>query len=194
MLCCSDCGLVMQDDSSAEEIHCPRCDNSIRKKSCSIAFSLGLSIAALIMFIPAISLPILTFELGNAAQESTMLSALYYFFYDGYPELSLLLFLTTILAPFVQILVSILLYYPLSKNKKPKQMKTYFKILYNIRHWVMLDIYVIAVLVAYIKLSAISELLYGAGIVMFVFLMLFSFMLRYCFSATSLWKAYHDAH
>lgn len=72
-------------------------------------------------------------------------------------------------------------------------MKIYFKILYHVRHWVMLDIYVIAVLVTYIKLSTISELLYGAGIVMFVFLMLFSFMLRYCFSATALWKAYHDA-
>jgi paraquat-inducible protein A len=184
----------MQDDPSAKEIHCPRCDNRIRKKSCSVAFSLGLAIAALIMFIPAMSLPILTFELGNDAQQSTMLSALYYFFYDGYPELSALVFLTTVLAPFVQIIVSILLYFPLSRNIKPKQMKTYFKILHHTRHWVMLDIYVIALLVAYIKLSTISELLYGAGIVMFVFLMFFSFLLRYCFSATTLWKAYHDAH
>lgn len=193
MLCCSDCGLVMQDDPSAKEIHCPRCDNCIRKKSCPIAFSLGLAIAALIMFVPAMSLPILTFELGNDAQESTLFSALYYFFYDGYPELSVLVFLTTILAPLVQILVSILLYFPLSKNQKPKLMKAYFKILYHARHWAMLDIYIIAVLVAYIKLSTISALLYGAGIVMFVLLMLFSFLLRYCFSASTLWRAYHDA-
>lgn len=194
ILCCSACGLMMQDDITAKEIHCPRCDNCVRKKACSIEYDLGLAVAALIMFVPAMLLPILTFELGNTEQVNTMLSSLRYFSQDGYPELSALVLFTTVVAPFIQITVSILLYLPLSKKRKPKYMKLYFRVLYHARRWVMLDVYVIAILVAYIKLSATSELLYGAGLVMFVSLMLFSFILSTCFSPKKIWKAYHDAH
>jgi paraquat-inducible protein A len=192
-LCCSSCGLMMQDEPSAKEIYCPRCEHCVRKEACSIAFALSLAIAALIMFVPAITLPILTFELGNTKQTSTMLTALYYFFQDGYPELSVILFLSTIMAPFVQILVSLFFYLSLSRKIKPKHMKFCYRILFYIRDWVMLDIYLIAILVAFIKLSATSEIIYGTGLVFFVFLMLFSFLLNRCLSPKKIWKAYHDA-
>lgn len=193
LLCCSDCGLMMQDLPSAKEIHCLRCGHCVRKEACSIEHALGLSIAALILFVPAMTLPILTFELGDTKQASTMLSALYYFFDDGYPELSVILFLTTVLAPFVQIVVSLFFYLSLSRKIKPKYMKLCYRILYHIRDWVMLDIYLIAILVAFIKLSATSEVIYGAGLLLFVFLMLFSFLLSRCLSPKKIWRAYHDA-
>lgn len=191
---CAACGLLMEDNTSADWINCPRCKNLVRKQAHSLSGSLGLAIGAMIMFFPAMLLPIMSFQLGNSGQVDTMFSALYYFYLDGYPMLSVLVFLTSIFTPFVQILVSILIYSALVKNKKPKKMKLYFNILVKVRHWIMLDVYVIAILVSTVKLSATAEVIFGPGMVMFVFLMIFSFLLSSRFNKKQIWKAYHHAH
>jgi len=193
-LCCSACGLLMQDQAEAHQINCPRCESSVRKRMLSINYNLAMAIAAFIIFFPAMSLPILTFKIGNSEQTSTMFSSLYYFYEGGYPELSVLVMLTSIIAPFMQILISILMFYPLSKNEKPKYMKFYFKALFEIRQWVMLDVYAIAILVSIVKLSSISELVYEDGLVMFSALMVFSFLLTNSFAPKHIWRVYHNAH
>ena len=184
----------MQDEAMAYQIKCPRCNASVRKQAYSLDYSLGLAIAALIMFIPAMTLPIMTFKIGSFEQVNTMLSALNAFYEGGYPELSLLVLLITIVAPLTQVVLSILIFYPLSRNQKPKYMKPYYKILYIVRYWMMLDVYIIAILVATVKLTATSDLLFGTGLMMFVSLSIFCFMLSNTFSPTQIWKAYHDAH
>jgi paraquat-inducible protein A len=184
----------MEDDASANRINCPRCGSSVRKSPRNIENDLGLAIAALIVFFPAVTLPIMTFQLGGSAKVDTMLSALYYFYLDGYPALSVLVFFTSILAPFVQILVSILMFSSLVRKKKPVKMKLYFTTLAKIRHWVMLDVYIIAILVSTIKLSATADVIFGPGFIMFVFLMIFSFLLGSSFSPRQIWKVYHHAH
>ncbi len=194
VICCSACGLLMEDDISARQIFCPRCQSSVRKLPRNIDSDLGLAIAALIVFFPAMTLPIMTFQLGESGQTDTMLSALYYFYQDGYPALSVLVFFTSIFAPFVQIVISILMFSSLVRNKKPKWMKFYFKTLVKMRHWAMLDVYVIAILVSTVKLSATAEVIFGPGMIMFVTLLIFTFMLSSSFNSRQIWKAFHNAH
>jgi paraquat-inducible protein A len=140
------------------------------------------------------SLPIMTFELGNEGSVDTMLSALYYFYLDGYPALSVLVFFTSIFAPFIQIIISILLFTPLVNHKKPRYMKVYFKVLSKLRHWIMLDVYLIAILVSTVKLRADADVVFGPGLLLFVFLMIFSFLLSSRFDRKQIWKVYHYAH
>lgn len=194
LLCCPACGLVMHDEARAYQIKCPRCKASVRKKAYPLDYILGLAIAALIMYVPAMFLPIMIFKIGGLEQVNTMFSALKAFYEGGYPELGLLVFLITVVAPITQIILSILIYYPLSQNKRPKFMKIYYKILYMIRYWMMLDVYIIAILVATVKLTATSELLFGPGLVMFVSLSVFCFLLSNTFAPSQIWRAYHDAH
>ncbi len=184
----------MEDDADAKQIFCPRCQSSVRKLPRDIESDLGLAIAALIVFFPAMLLPIMSFQLGESAQTDTMLSALYYFYYDGYPVLSVLVFFTSVFAPFVQIIVSILMFSSLIRKKKPRWMKFYFKTLIRIRHWAMLDVYIIAILVSTVKLSATAEVVFGPGMVMFVSLLIFTFMLGSSFNSRQIWRAFHHAY
>jgi len=194
VICCSACGLLMEDDAAANQIFCPRCRGTVRKLPRNIESDLGLAIASLILFFPAMTLPIMTFQLGDSGQTDTMLSALYYFYQDGYLALSALVFFTSIFAPFVQIVISVLMFSSLVRNKKPKWMKFYFKVLVKIRHWAMLDVYIIAILVSTVKLTATAEVIFGPGMIMFVSLLIFTLMLSSSFNARQIWKAYHHAH
>jgi len=193
-LCCHSCGLMMQDDPNANRLYCPRCDTCVRKKIGFIENDLGFSIAALILFFPTMMLPIISFKLGGSVQHNNMLSALEYFYLDGYPELSVLVFFTSIFAPFVQIVISILMFTSLYEKRRPRFMKFYFKTLHILKHWAMLDVYGIAILVSIVKLKDTSEVIYGSGLLMFVFLTYFSFLLSRSFSPKKIWKAYYAAH
>ncbi len=152
-----------------------------------------MSIAGLICYFPAMTFPILTFKIGIVEQPDTMLSALKYFYEDGYPELAVLVFFTTVLAPLIQMILYLIVLVPLKLQRRPVYMKFFYKLLVGIRHWVMLDVYVIAILVAIIKLTQTAELIYESGLVMFLTLSVFSFLLNYGFSPRTLWGAYHHA-
>ena len=193
-LCCHSCGLMLQDDPTANQLNCPRCDTCVRNKESSIENDLGLALAALIVFFPAMMLPIISFKLGGAVQHNTMFSAFEYFYIDGYPELGALVFFTSIFAPFVQIVISVLMFSSLYEKRRPRFMKFYFKTLHILKHWVMLDVYIIAILVSIVKLTGTSEVVYGSGLIMFVLLACFSFLLSRSFSPKKIWKAYYAAH
>jgi len=193
-LCCSGCGLMMQNDIQEQDIKCPRCLTGICKKHNKVGYDLALAIAALILYYPAMILPILSFKLGLDIQVGNMFFALKYFYEGGYEILSIIVFFTTILAPLIYIIVSILMYAPLHENRRPKYMKIYYKILFELREWVMLDIYIISVLVSIVKLEATADVIYGPGIIVLAFLAISTFLSTYSFSPKQVWKAYHNAN
>ena len=70
VICCSACGLLMEDKASARQIFCPRCQSTVRKLPRNIESDLGLAIAALIVFFPVmIVLSISGYELALKAYQ-----------------------------------------------------------------------------------------------------------------------------
>ena len=193
-LACPNCGLMMHNHADDYAIKCPRCRKSVCKKHPKISYNLALSIAALVLFFPAMYLPILSFHLGFATQVGNMFFSLKYFYEGGYAILSLLVLFTTILAPLVYIIVSVLMYSALYEKRKPRFMKVYYKILFRLREWVMLDIYIISVLVSIVKLEATAEVIYGAGILVLAVLALLTFLMTNAFNPKQVWRNYHNAH
>jgi len=193
-LCCSSCGLMMQNSVQEHGLKCPRCNTIVCMKHKNIGYDLSLAIAAFILFFPAMYLPILSFKLGSTVQVGNMFFALKYFYDGGYGLLSIIVFITTIFAPLVYIVVSILIFAPLYENQRPKYMKTYYKILYELREWVMLDIYIIAVLVSIIKLEATADVIYGSGIFILALLSALTFLMVNSFTPKQIWKYYHNAN
>lgn len=193
-LCCPSCGLMMQNETYEHGIECPRCFTSVCKKHHELSYDLGLSIVALILFFPAMYLPVLSFKLGLDIQEGNMFFALKYFYEGGYGSLSVVVFFVTIFAPFAYVIVSVLMFGALHENRRPRLMKWYYKILFELREWVMLDIYIVSVLVSVVKLEATSEVIYGPGIIFLALLASVTFLLTNGFTPKQIWKAYHNAN
>ncbi|MDF1880819.1 paraquat-inducible protein A [Sulfurimonas sp. MAG313] len=194
ILSCSACGLMMQNELEENNIKCPRCLTTVCKKHNKTSYDLTLAIASLLLFFPAMYLPILSFQLGSQTQVGNMFFALKYFYEGGYELLSVLVFFTTILAPLIYIVISVLMFSALYEKRKPRFMKFYYKVLYELRGWVMLDIYIISVLVSIIKLEDTSEVVYGPGLWNYALLAGLSFLAINAFTPKQIWKAYHDAN
>ena len=194
LLCCSACGLMMENNIGEHDIKCPRCLTTVCKKHNRISYDLSLAIASLIVYFPAMYLPILSFKLGSQVQEGNMFFALRYFFNGGYEILSVIVLFTTILAPLIYITMSVLMYGALYEKRRPKFMKLYYKTLFDLREWVMLDIYIISVLVSIVKLEATADVIYGPGIGILAVLAALTFLSVNAFTPKQVWRAYHNAH
>ena len=194
VLCCSGCGLMMENEIDEHSIKCPRCFTRVCKKHNTTAYDLSLAVASLFLFFPAMYLPVLSFQLGSSTQEGNMFFALKYFFEGGYQPLGALVLFTTILAPLIYIVISILMFAPLLEKRRPKLMKIYFKVLFELREWVMVDIYIISVLVSIVKLEATSEVIYGSGLLFLALLSASTFLLVNAFTPKQVWRAYHHAN
>ncbi|HIC45012.1 MAG TPA: paraquat-inducible protein A [Sulfurimonas sp.] len=193
LLCCRACGLMMQNNIPDFTVKCPRCLVVVSKKHHKLYYELILAIAAFLCYFPAMYLPILSFQLGSQVQEGNMLFALKYFFNGGYEILGVIVFFTTIFTPLLYIIAAIFMYGALYENRKPVLMKLYFKVLHDLREWVMLDIYVVSVLVSIIKLEEMADVIYGPGIIMLTVLAALNFLLVNAFSPKHIWDTYHNA-
>lgn len=184
----------MENNIGEHDIKCPRCLTTVCKKHNRISYDLSLAIASLIVYFPAMYLPILSFKLGSQVQEGNMFFALRYFFNGGYEILSVIVLFTTILAPLIYITMSVLMYGALYEKRRPKFMKLYYKTLFDLREWVMLDIYIISVLVSIVKLEATADVIYGPGIGILAVLAALTFLSVNAFTPKQVWRAYHNAH
>jgi len=194
VLCCNGCGLMMQNKVGEHNIKCPRCFTYVCRKHNKLTYDLSLAITSLLLFFPAMYFPIISFQLGSTVQEGNMFFALKYFFSGGYQFLGVLVFFTTILAPLIYIVISIFMYSALFEGRRPKFMKTYYKILFDLREWVMIDIYIVSVLVSIVKLEDTSDVIIGPGIVFLACLAATTFLSVNAFTPKQIWRAYHHAH
>jgi paraquat-inducible protein A len=193
-LCCSGCGLMMQNRTEEHGIKCPRCLTSICKKHNKVSYDLSLSIVAMLLFFPAVTLPILSFQLGLDTQIGNMFFALKYFYSGGYWVLSILVFFISIFIPLLYIVTSVLMFGALYEKRRPRFMKLYYKILFDLREWVMLDIYIVSVLVSIVKLENTSDVIFGPGIFVLALLAGVSFLLTNSFTPKQVWRAYNEAN
>jgi paraquat-inducible protein A len=148
---------------------CSRCGAQLyRQRRDSIEHSLLLTLAALILFVIANSFPFLTFELEGNADTSTLLSGVASLYAQGMWPLALLVLLTATLVPLVWLLSMAYVLMPLWLGRLPWRVAHVFRIAELLRPWAMMEVYLLGVIVAYVKLSDLARLELGIALFAFV--------------------------
>ena len=124
------------------------------------------------LFVVANSFPFLAFEMRGQVTETTLVSGAIDLYQQGKAELSFLVLLTIVLAPMVQIALLLYVLVPVRWNKVPWQMPDAFRVLRHIRPWSMMEVFMIGILVALVKLMGMATIIPGLALWSFVLLML----------------------
>ncbi len=96
---CKECGLIINQPNvdREHEFYCPRCKALTYRSGQEFKYIIMMAISALIFFIPAITLPILTLNIAGISQSTTLIQAVWAFFGDGYAFIALLVLCTGII-------------------------------------------------------------------------------------------------
>ena len=139
---------------------CPRCGASIHfRKPDSIVRTWALLITAAILVFPANLLPIMRVYSMSVPDDSTIMEGIIYFFKEGSYGIGLIIFTASILIPLFKITgIGLILFSIHFKWKaKVKQRALMFRFIQFVGRWSMLDIFVIALLQAFIDFGILSS-------------------------------------
>ncbi|XPV54244.1 MAG: paraquat-inducible protein A [Halarcobacter ebronensis] len=98
---CKDCGLVLNKPhlDYDHQFHCPRCNALIYKYGQDYLTILLFVFTSIILFIPAVTLPLMSLEIMDLKQSTTLVETLLIFFKNGYAAISIFITFIGIVVP-----------------------------------------------------------------------------------------------
>ena len=163
LLSCHSCNLLSKMSDSHGHAHalCPRCGAPLhQRKTNSLTRTWALVIAAFIFYIPANVLPITVVTSLGKTQADTIMSGVIYFVLTGMWPIALVIFVASVAVPLIKLFV--LSYLLISVQRKsrwrPEDRTRLYRIAEAVGRWSMVDIFVVTILVALVKLGGLATI------------------------------------
>lgn len=148
-----------------EVSHCARCGTELdRHAGDQSARVLPLTVASLILFAIANLFPIVEIELRGLSSETTLAGAVVVLGSEGMSVVALLVLATTILFPLLQLCILFYLLVPMARERRPAGFAVLVRILQSLRPWGMIEVFLLGVLVAIVKLSSLAQVVAGPAL------------------------------
>ena len=193
---CPLCGLrqsvpSLREGQSAE---CARCGERLLSRDTRARhYALAYCLAALILYLPAQIYPVLSMSYLGRYTENTIWSGVVELYRGGMWAVALLVFVASILIPLVKILAMLYLIWA-SRRRGARSVRRrlsetrLYRMLEIIGPWSMLDVFLVAVLVALVKMGEIARVEAGPGIVAFAALVVVTMLASRSFDPALLWR------
>jgi paraquat-inducible protein A len=190
---CHGCGLLVRRTADAkpeERSICPRCGSALHlRKPHSISRTWAMVIAAIIFYIPANLLPVTTTTYMGGTQSDTIMSGVVYFMQTGSWGIALIIFTASIVVPIVKliILAGLLLSIQWHSDWRPRERTRMYRLTELIGRWSMLDVFVVTILVALVRLGYWTTIVAGPGIVYFAAVVVITMIAAMTFDPRLIW-------
>ncbi len=197
LVSCHDCHLLsrMPQRAAHQEAACPRCGGELhQRKPNSLMRTWALVLAAMILYIPANVLPMtITTTLGSVSAD-TIMSGVIYFMHSGSWAIALVIFTASVFVPFLKftILIYLLLSVQFKSIKRPRDRTRLYQFTEAVGRWSMLDIYVVTILVALVKLGAFAEIEAGPAAIYFAAVVVMTMLASESFDPRLIWDVVED--
>jgi paraquat-inducible protein A len=161
---CPDCDLVQRlpDLPAGGSARCPRCDNELwRRREDSLNRTFALAVAAAILFAVANSAPMLRLEAVGHQASTTVFGGARQLWQDGRQGVAVLVFLTAVLAPALQIVFMLLVAGGSLLGRPGPWVAPLLRHHPHTRTWSMIEVMMLGVLVALIKIADYATVVPG---------------------------------
>lgn len=192
LIACHECDLLLRRPQACagERVECPRCGcESYTQRTQVIRRSMALVIAALLLYIPANFLPIMQLNLLGQASNDTVWSGVLGLYNNGMQSVAVVVFLCSMAVPLLKLLCQFAVLLSIRLDIGRSYGLLLYRIYHHMREWGMLEVYLMGILVAIVKLVDLAELSIGLGLMCFVALLLVQVWLEVTMSPHQIWDA-----
>ena len=187
--------LAEADDITNPEYHCSCCGSSIHSRiPNSLSKTWALLIAAIILYIPANTLPIMTVVMWGDGQPDTIMSGVFHLMDGGMWPLALLIFVASIFIPVLKliILTGLMLSVYFKSHWKPRDRTILYRITEFVGRWSMVDIFVIGILVSLVQFGNTASVNPGIGSLSFAAVVILTMFAAHTFDPRLIWDVIDD--
>lgn len=186
---CDSCGRVGRGRPGDP---CRRCNAPLRvRKSDSIARSWALLVAAAVLYVPANLYPILTLIRLGRGQPSTILGGVQELIEYRMWPLALLVFGASVLVPVLKLLSLAVLLISTQRHAagRLKDRTRLYRIVDAVGRWSMIDVFMLSVLVALVRMGLLASVIPGVGAVCFAGVVILTMLAAFSFDPRLMWDA-----
>ena len=156
LVACHECDLLQRLPAEHEHgrLACRRCGCVLHHGGRDpVAVPLALGVAALILLVLSITFPLLDFGLRGHHDTTYLLAGIRQLYAQQAPILASIVLFTTVIAPALHVGLLIYIYLPLQLGRRPPGFVAALHLVQAVLPWSMLEIFLLGVLVASVKLA-----------------------------------------
>jgi paraquat-inducible protein A len=173
LIACHECGLLHRVEPlpHGAAARCTRCGAVLyREKRESLDRSLALAVAGLILFVLANAFPLLGLKLEGNVKHASLITGVEELYAQGWPELALVVLLTSAVIPLAYLLGMIFILFPLKLNRAPSYLPGVFRFVRRLQPWGMMEVFMLGILVSVVKLMKMATIVPGISLYCFALL------------------------
>jgi paraquat-inducible protein A len=166
LLACPDCDLLQRlpDLEPGESARCPRCDLELgRRRTGSLERTLPLTLAAAVLYVVANTFPMLGLSAVGREASTTVLGGAEQLWRDGREIVAGLVLFTAVVAPALQIAFMLGIVLGAHRERPPRWVGTLLRHHPTTRVWSMIEVMMLGVLVALIKIAELATVVPGVA-------------------------------
>ena len=169
-IACHECDLIHSVPKMPQKAKakCVRCGAVLfQKKKDSINRTLAWTVSGLILYLVAVSFPFLAMKSGAIIQKTALITGVRQLYQQGEWVLAILVFMTCIVIPLMQMSILLFVFVPLKLRRQTKLGPHLFRLFQHVKPWSMMEIYMLGILIAMVKLGKMATIVPGLAVVAF---------------------------
>ncbi|MCS5575310.1 MAG: paraquat-inducible protein A [Pseudomonadales bacterium] len=191
LVACHECAAIYRRTPIPERAsaHCLRCGALLyRQIADTLNRTLALNLAALMLWIMANLYPFLGLQVAGVYQENLLLTGGWALYKYGMGELGLVVFLTSVIFPLINIVGMLYLLLGVTMGFVPSQTDRVFQAIKLLEPWSLISVFMLGTLIAIVKLQDLAQVVPGFSLAAFTALLIVYAMARSSFDATTFWQ------
>jgi paraquat-inducible protein A len=167
LVACPHCDLLQRlpEIAPGSSARCPRCDKELwRRREDSLNRTLALSLAALVLFVIANTVPMLGLTAIGHAASTTVVGGARQLWHDGQQIVAVLVLFAAVVSPGLQIGLMLAVVVAARRERPPAWVGRLLRHLPFARNWSMIEVMLLGVLVALTKIADYATVIPGVAL------------------------------
>jgi paraquat-inducible protein A len=167
LIACPHCDLLQRlpELAPGASARCPRCDKELwRHREDSLNRTLALTLGAALLYVVANTVPMLGLTIVGREASTTVIGGAEHLWSNGQQMVAVLVFLTAVIAPALQIGFMLAIVLGALRERPPRWVGTLLRHHPTTRTWSMIEVMMLGVLVALIKIMDYATVIPGLAL------------------------------
>ncbi len=180
----------------AEQHHCPRCGAPTHTREANnLQTTLALLITASILYIPANLYPIMYTDQLGSTEASTILGGVVLLIKLGSVPIAAVIFIASVMVPLGKLIAMYYLVWSVNRGSRldAKQRTSMYRVTEFIGKWSMVDVFVVAILVALVHLGGLLVIRPGVAALSFAGVVIITMIAAEKFDSRLMWDALEES-
>ncbi|HEU5396749.1 MAG TPA: paraquat-inducible protein A [Verrucomicrobiae bacterium] len=190
LISCKTCGLVQRwaGMPRRHQVECARCGEVLlRDDSFARTRTAAFSLAALFLYVPANIYPVMSMHYLGRETDNTVWAGVVALYRDGMWAVAAIVFCASMAIPLLKLLGLVFLV-AVRGDRWQRGRKRIYKIIERIGPWAMLDVFLLAIMVALIRFGKFATVIPGPGIIAFTAVVVLTMLASASFEPRTIWE------